>query len=732
MVEIPGYTIQHLLSWGAQGDVFLAIDAAGERVALKVVEVGRTDGDPAALQRLRREARLLRAVTSPHVVAVRALLEDERHSCLVLEYLDGVRLDRALRQRAGLDEPMPVVDDDAATVVLPADRAAADASPVRPALDGRIQAMVRTVEHVAWALAVGVQLARGVAAMHAVGLVHRDLKPANAMLVGDHVKLIDFGLARASGVTTLTRSGAVIGSFAFMSPEQFRGATATTRSDVYGLGATLHHLLYGEPPHGGDSASLVHLAGARRPPRCRRDNPAISASLAAVVERALEPDARDRYEDAGALLADLERCARGEVVRAPFSAGRLWRHHARSALWSGAVIAVLAAGALLWMREDANSRAIELLATADRPEQVKALWQQLTDAERAAVIAALNARLGDQHDLAASLAVALELGQLRLAAREGRVVALVSTPPDAAPVAPRLAEFLPIDRPRSLLAFAGRAWLLVVGRDSSTWWASDDPKCLQLAMDLPVAAGPVAERSLGFLEVMATKNTQWGQFEAGRRVLLEAVSRGDPKVAEWAVQVDGDFAVGRQELSRHAVAPVLASLGRLDQEQREVVDTWVKHPQEPADEAERFWSLASVPAKENDTQPLLVDFWTAWRLAALIGARLPTKNEWLVASRNDGLLLGVSSQRDFVTDLVAVDAPPTWDRTDKDLVFLNSNAMEWLLGPVVDRGGTPRFQVAPDVQFFGERPRYSSGRLIGWKSPTVAQGMRPYRSRVRP
>ncbi|MCA8964661.1 MAG: serine/threonine protein kinase, partial [Planctomycetes bacterium] len=256
MVDVPGYRIHHLLSWGSQGDVFLATDAAGERVALKIVDLERVDGDPAARERLRREARLLRAVASPHVVGVRALIEDERYGCLVLDYLDGVRLDRAMRRRAGIDEKTSPSDSEAATVVLGEGEAssASAPSPSRPGVDARIQAAVRTPEHVAWALQMGTQLARGVAALHQIDLVHRDLKPANAMLDGDRVKLIDFGLARTAGVTTLTQSGAVVGSLAFMSPEQFRGRAATKRSDVYGLGATLHFLLVGEPPHGDQSA----------------------------------------------------------------------------------------------------------------------------------------------------------------------------------------------------------------------------------------------------------------------------------------------------------------------------------------------------------------------------------------------------------------------------------------------------------------------------------------------
>ncbi len=328
MVQVPGYEIQELLSWGSQGDVFLALDRDGQRVALKVVTADRGDGDPDGMARLEREARLLAVIDSPHVVKVREFVRREQWSCLVMEFLAGQQLDDVLRERRG--ESVAVGRATApSTVRLPAAERGATAGSAT-SIGKVVPAALQRPEHASWALDIALQLATGVATLHQHQLVHRDLKPQNVMLVGERAVLIDFGFARRAGVTTLTQTGTAIGTLAYMSPEQFRGVEASPCGDVFALGATIHYCLNGAPPVDGHMHTLAAMANRRAPPDVRRANPAVGADLARVVARCLEPDPRDRYPDAVAVLADLQRCQRGERVAHAFSLGRTWRHHGRS------------------------------------------------------------------------------------------------------------------------------------------------------------------------------------------------------------------------------------------------------------------------------------------------------------------------------------------------------------------------------------------------------------------
>ena len=406
MVTVPGYQIERLLNWGSQGDVFLATDRSGRKVALKVVTPDRVQGEERAVERLRREARLLAAITSPHVVVVHEFLESDEWSCLVLEYLEGKRLEAEVRERGG-------------SIVEPA-RAPMGSTVVLPATQPRwrVPEPLQTQGHVDWALGIARQLAEGVAELHAIGLLHRDLKPQNAMLVDGRMVLIDFGFARMTGVTTLTQSGAAVGTLAFMSPEQFRGGAASKQSDVYGLGATIYFCLVGSPPIDVGAGSLAALAKAKAPPRLRRANRAVSSSLAAVVARALQPDPRDRYADAEQLRADLERCQRGERVRLPFSPGRLWRNHRRTLASGGFAMLLGLLAWWLWGGFDAGRVAGRLLeAVANDPAAAAADWQRCLDDEQLQITDALNERLGGDGERALQVARVLHLGVLRVGGR---------------------------------------------------------------------------------------------------------------------------------------------------------------------------------------------------------------------------------------------------------------------------------------------------------------------------
>ena len=208
------------------GAVWLATDAVlGRQVAIKRVGVMPGGATP-DLERAEREARLAARLNHPHVVAVYDLVTEDDSQWLVMEYVDGATL-AGLVQRDG-----PLLPDQ----VSPLAAQAADA----------------------------------LAAAHAAGIVHRDVKPSNILVTADgHVKLSDFGIARAEADASLTQTGLVTGSPAYLSPEVASGQSATDTSDVWSLGATIYHALSGRPPYevGDNLMGALYRIVHEEPPR---------------------------------------------------------------------------------------------------------------------------------------------------------------------------------------------------------------------------------------------------------------------------------------------------------------------------------------------------------------------------------------------------------------------------------------------------------------------------------
>jgi eukaryotic-like serine/threonine-protein kinase len=243
------YDLEREIGRGGMGAVWLARDAVlGREVALK--RIGLTPGAQSPdLERAEREARLAARLNHPHVVAVFDLVEDEDETWLVMEYVDGITLS-AFVQRDGALTP-----DEAAPLV----RQAADA----------------------------------LAAAHQAGIVHRDVKPSNMLVnTAGQVKLTDFGIARAEADASLTQTGLVTGSPAYLAPEVASGSTATEASDVWSWGATLFHLLAGGPPYDvhdnlmGALYRIVH----EEPPRL-----ANAGWLAPALEHTMTRRPEDRW-----------------------------------------------------------------------------------------------------------------------------------------------------------------------------------------------------------------------------------------------------------------------------------------------------------------------------------------------------------------------------------------------------------------------------------------------------
>jgi eukaryotic-like serine/threonine-protein kinase len=243
------YDLEREIGRGGMGAVWLGRDTVlGREVALK--RIGLLPGAAAPdLERAEREARLAARLNHPHVVAVFDLVADEGDTWLVMEYVEGITLS-ALIARDGALSP-----DEAAPLI----RQAADA----------------------------------LAAAHAAGIVHRDVKPSNMLVTPTgEVKLSDFGIARAEADASLTRTGLVTGSPAYLAPEVASGSTATEASDVWSLGATLFHALAGRTPYDvsenlmGALYTIVH----EEPPRLDH-----AGWLAPVLEHTMTRRPEDRW-----------------------------------------------------------------------------------------------------------------------------------------------------------------------------------------------------------------------------------------------------------------------------------------------------------------------------------------------------------------------------------------------------------------------------------------------------
>jgi eukaryotic-like serine/threonine-protein kinase len=274
------YEIRSRLGAGGMGEVFVAYDPELEReVAIKVIREGQHESSD-RVRRFVQEAKVASALNHPNIAYVYEIGSQDAHRFIVMELVNGETL-RARMKRGPLS-----VDE---------------------------------------ALSLGIQIAAGLDAAHQAGIIHRDIKPENIMIRPDgYAKVLDFGLAKLlelrnpDAVTLLhTRPGAVMGTLGYMSPEQISGVDVTAASDVFSFGVVLYEMVTGHRPFEGKSASEV-TAGILTtvPRRVSDDRPGTPPKLSAVIGRALEKEAEDRYPDAGALLAELRLISRETTAAA--------------------------------------------------------------------------------------------------------------------------------------------------------------------------------------------------------------------------------------------------------------------------------------------------------------------------------------------------------------------------------------------------------------------------------
>jgi len=263
--KLGAYEIQSPLGTGGMGEVYRATDTKlGRDVALKVLpaEMAR---DPERLARFRREAKALAQIDHPNIVTIYSVEDFDGVHFLTMQLVEGLPLDRLISQNG-----------------LPVDQI----------------------------IAMAGSLAAALAAAHEKGIVHRDLKPANVMVTSDgRVKVLDFGLAKdvraeSSSDATLTSAGhtqvgVVMGTPAYMSPEQTSGRPLDHRTDIFSLGVVLHEMATGRRPfEGTSSAELVSAILRDTPPSVTDLRSDLPSDLARIIRRCLEKDPRHRLQTA--------------------------------------------------------------------------------------------------------------------------------------------------------------------------------------------------------------------------------------------------------------------------------------------------------------------------------------------------------------------------------------------------------------------------------------------------
>ncbi|MCA1715134.1 MAG: serine/threonine protein kinase, partial [Gammaproteobacteria bacterium] len=259
------FRIEAMLGIGGMGVVYRATDTALDvPVAIKLLRPELAQR-PEAFERFRQELLLARQVSSPRVVRIHDLAQHEGQWLIGMDYVDGEALDRRLDR----DGKLPIDE----------------------------------------ALRIARQLAEGLSAAHARGVVHRDLKPANVLIdrAGD-TYISDFGVARSLASSGLTQSGAVIGTPDYLSPEQARGGTIDGRSDLYALGLILYEMLTGAMPFAGGTVSeTLAQRMLHAPPPVTRQRADAPAWVARLVDKLLRPQPAHRFGSADEVIQAIDR-----------------------------------------------------------------------------------------------------------------------------------------------------------------------------------------------------------------------------------------------------------------------------------------------------------------------------------------------------------------------------------------------------------------------------------------
>ena len=357
------YKVVRRLGGGGMGVVYEALDTHLDRsVALKFLPPELTRDDDAR-QRFVQEAKAASALDHPNICTVYEIdTTPDGQLFIAMACYDGETLKKRIERG-----PLPVAE----------------------------------------ALDLAAQVAQGLQKAHDAGIVHRDIKPANLMVTSDGiVKILDFGIAKLTGSTGLTRTGSTLGTVSYMAPEQFRASGADRQTDLWALGVVLYEMLTGSQPFRGDHPMAVMQAVLNDPPTSLHEAvPNVPPQLESIVARALEKDTKARYASAAAFRSDLAGCR--AAVTAPRTSEAMLLQLIRrprvavpallvlGALGASAVWAWTRASDVRWARDEALPEILRLVerdeyraayALAERAERyapddpiLAGVWGQISD-----------------------------------------------------------------------------------------------------------------------------------------------------------------------------------------------------------------------------------------------------------------------------------------------------------------------------------------------------------------
>jgi serine/threonine-protein kinase len=346
------YEILSAIGAGGMGEVYRACDTRLDRVvAIKILPEALA-ADLQFRERFEREARAISQLTHSHICTLHDIGRQDLTDFLVMEYLEGETLaDRLVKGALPLDQ----------------------------------------------ALTIAIQIASALDTAHRAGIVHRDLKPGTIMLIKaagaarqglPQAKLLDFGLAKLRGpaapitmsgmtamatATPATAKGTILGTIQYMAPEQIEGRDADKRSDIWAFGIVLYEMVTGRRPFdGGSAASVIGAILRDTPPAVSTRQPLAPSPLDHLVERCLEKDADERWQDAGDVKRELAWIA--SVRSRPGADVPLVQSRRRAAPWivTAGVVAVAALGlATLFRPRDSATSAARMVFSINPPEQVR-------------------------------------------------------------------------------------------------------------------------------------------------------------------------------------------------------------------------------------------------------------------------------------------------------------------------------------------------------------------------